>query len=109
MHGTIWTNVEPGVPDISITINHVDDVQSGLTKLGDEKLTVVCAPDYRVGGQPLEEPEQLPHADLIHIPGRPACWDRAANIFGLADMPLSGGCQTNSSNLALELASNGLG
>ena len=109
VHGTIWTDVDPNVSDISIIISHVDDVAEGLTRLWADKLTVVCAPNYCVAGQPMKDPYQLSSAQLIHILGRPAYWEKVAAEFGLGDLNQKEGPRTNVSNLALELASKSLG
>ncbi|WP_171235820.1 LysR substrate-binding domain-containing protein [Ruegeria sp. HKCCA6837] len=109
VHGTIWTDVDPNVSDISITINHIDDASEGLERLWVEKLTVVCAPSYTVGNQPLNDLQQLHDAQLIHILGRSAYWDKVAAEFGLENLGQNEGPRTNVSNLALELASKSLG
>ncbi|NOD64620.1 MULTISPECIES: LysR substrate-binding domain-containing protein [unclassified Ruegeria] len=109
VHGTIWTDVDPNVSDISITINHRDDASESLTRLWAEKLTVVCAPGYTVGDQPLTDPQQLHDAQLIHILGRSAYWEKVAANFGLEDLDQKEGPRSNSSNLALELAAKSLG
>ena len=49
-HGSVWTDVEPKVSDISITYNHQDDVASDAEKFRDEKLALVCTPDFLVDG-----------------------------------------------------------
>ncbi len=104
IHGTIWSDVEADVSDISITMNHEDDVQEGLTRLWVDKLTVVCAPEFTVGSEPLSDPQQLADARLIHILGRSAYWEKVSTHFGLSDLNQKEGARTNSSNLALELA-----
>lgn len=109
IHGTIWTDVEANVSDISITINHVDDVIDGMTQLWTEKLSVVCAPGFLVRGEPLQDPKQLDDAQVIHILGRPAYWEKIAAHLGLQDLNQKDGQRTNSSNLALELATKSLG
>lgn len=109
MHGTVWTDVEENVSDISITINHMDDVTSDMVRLWEDKLTVVCAPDYTIDGHAITRPEQLFNAELIHILGRPAFWELIAKQLGWPDLNLKGGLRTNASNLALELAAKGLG
>ncbi|MBY6141163.1 LysR family transcriptional regulator [Leisingera daeponensis] len=109
IHSTIWVDVETNVSDISITINHVDDVMGPAVKLWDEKLALVCAPDFQVAGEVLTRPEQLVQAKLIHILGRPIYWEKIAKHYGLAGIELKGGLQTNSSNMGLEFAANGLG
>ncbi|MEM1004120.1 MAG: LysR substrate-binding domain-containing protein [Pseudomonadota bacterium] len=110
VHGTVWTDVEPNVSDISITINHVDDVSQDTRRLWVEKLTVLCAPGFTVNDAPLTAPVQLQDAPLIHILGRPAYWERVAAYFGLAtDLNQKDGPSTNVSNLAMEMATRALG
>lgn len=109
VHGTVWTDVEANVSDISVTINHIDDVTQDAQRLWSEKLSVVCAPDFCVNGAPLRDPRQLQDAALIHILGRPAYWELIARHFGLGDLNQKGGPRTNVSNLALEMAAKSLG
>ncbi len=109
IHSTIWVDVETNVSDISITINHVDDVMGPAVKLWDEKLALVCSQDYRVGGEALTRPGQLADAKLIHILGRPIYWEKIAKHYGLTGVEHKGGLQTNSSNMGLEFAVNALG
>jgi LysR family glycine cleavage system transcriptional activator len=109
LHSTVWVDVEDNVSDISITIEHEDDVDSGQVQLWPEKLALACAPGYRVAGAALSDPAQLHEARLIHILGRPVYWEMAAKVLGEKTLELRGGFQTNSSNTALELAVNGLG
>lgn len=109
VHGTVWTDVENSVSDVSITIHHVDEATAGMKRLWEEKLTVVCAPGFTVNGKPLRDPEQLRHARLIHILGRPAYWELVGKYFDLTDLNLNEGQRTNASNLAMELAVRSLG
>jgi len=109
VHGTVWTDVEPKISDISITINHLDDVNGDAVKLWNEKLSLVCAPSYQVCGVALSDPVQLDDANLIHILGRPVYWELIAKHFGLGKLGLKAGFQTNISNLALEMAVKNIG
>ncbi|MGR3614647.1 MAG: LysR substrate-binding domain-containing protein [Paracoccaceae bacterium] len=109
LHSTVWSDVEENVSDISITINHVEDVDRGMVRLWDEKLALACAADYQVNGAPLSDPQHLRQARLIHILGRPIYWERVAQCLGVDVLELKGGFQSNSSNAALVLAAHGLG
>ena len=109
VHGTIWTDVEENVSDISISINHVDDITPDLTRLWAEDLTVLCAPDYQVNGEPVTRPEQLYDAGLIHILGRLEYWKLMTRALDLAEIDLNSGPSTSATNLALEMAVKGLG
>ncbi|WP_299641113.1 LysR substrate-binding domain-containing protein [uncultured Ruegeria sp.] len=109
IHGTVWADVEQNVSDISLTINHIDDVTPGTQQLWVEKLALVCAPGFLVDGIPLTDPKQLQNAPLIHILGRPSYWEHAARHFGLSDLSQKDGLRTNASNLAMEMAAKSLG
>ncbi|WP_406649596.1 LysR substrate-binding domain-containing protein [Aliisedimentitalea scapharcae] len=109
LHSTVWADVEENVSDISITINHVEDVGRDQVQLWDETLALACAPEYRVGGKPLREPAQLLEAKLIHILGRPIYWEKVSKALGVEISSQNNGFHTNSSNTALELAASGVG
>ncbi len=109
VHGTIWTDVEPKVADIRITIDHQENAPTEAQPMWVEKLTIVCAPDYQVQGSPIATPQDLLNANLIHILGRPIYWQKIIDLFDLKGMHIEGGLQTNASNVALEFASQGLG
>jgi LysR family glycine cleavage system transcriptional activator len=109
VHGTIWTDVEENVSDISISINHVDDVAPDLTRLWAEDLTVLCSPDYLVNGEVVTRPEQLYDAGLIYILGRLEYWKLMTRALDLAEIDLNAGPSTSATNLALEMAVQGLG
>ncbi|CUH89244.1 Gcv operon activator [Phaeobacter sp. CECT 5382] len=109
LHGTVWTDVQDAVSDISITICHRDDVPADRQSLWDERLTIVCATDYRVKGARLERCQQLADADLIHVLGRPAYWDLVLAQLGITGLDLNCGQRSNVTNLSLALACQGLG
>ncbi|MEY8841360.1 LysR substrate-binding domain-containing protein [Cribrihabitans sp. XS_ASV171] len=109
VHGTVWSDVEPDVSDISVTIDHEDELPAGAIRLWPERLAVVCAPGYRVDGAPLNDPMQLRQAKLLHILGRLVYWEKVAGAFGLEPLDLTGGFQTDLTTLAIEMAAQGLG
>lgn len=109
VHGTVWTDVDEDVSDISITMNHIDEVPDGAVQLWHEKLSFVCAPDFEVEGEPLSDPAQIPSARRIQVLGRPVYWELIAKNFGLPPLEASGRHQTDVSTLALELAAQGIG
>jgi LysR family glycine cleavage system transcriptional activator len=83
-----------------------EDAPEGFKRLWRDKLTVVCAPDYTVNGKPIKVAEDMRGAALIHVLGRTAYWQSFADHFGLTNWNLASGAQTNSLNVALELAAN---
>ncbi|GGH28461.1 transcriptional regulator, LysR family [Cribrihabitans marinus] len=109
VHGTVWSDVEADVADVSITVCHEDELPADATRLWADRLAVICAPDFRVRGAALSDPAQLPEADLIRILGRLDYWDRVARHFGLPRLAMPGGLQTDVTALAIEWAAQGLG
>lgn len=109
VHGTIWDDVAERVSDISITVRHDSEATPELRKLWDDRLTVVCAPGFKAGAEPLTQPEQLLEAELIHILGRPVYWKLVSSQFQLAELEARSGTKTNSSDIAIEMVANGLG
>lgn len=109
VHGTIWTDVDDKVSDVSISINHIEDITPDMTRLWPEELTVVCAPGFQVNGEALTDPSQLENAELIHILGRLEYWKLVLNQLELKDSGAAAGPRTSATNLALELAAEGLG
>lgn len=109
IHGKIWADDEAKVSDITLVSARKEDAPKGANLLWREKLTVVCAPDYQINGQIISAPEQLREAQLIHVLGRTAYWQSFAEHFSLADWNVASGSQTNSLNVALELAASGRG
>nr|WP_286193341.1 LysR substrate-binding domain-containing protein [Boseongicola sp. H5] len=109
LNGTVWGDRIGEVADLTVAIKPRDEVLPGDALLAPERLTVVCAPGYTVAGEVLCRPGQLKGAGLIHILTRQDCWGAVAAGLDLDDLDLHGGVRSNSSNVALELAANGLG
>ena len=109
IHGKIHSEDEVKVADIKLVGARSEDVPEHSDRLWREKLTVVCATDYMVDDLPLSDPEDMRNAQLIHVLGRPLYWQQFAELFGLEDWGVTGGTQTNSLNVALELAAKGMG
>jgi len=113
LHGTIWTDVDENVSDISISVVHVDKITPDLITLWTEYLTVLCAPDYRVDGEPMTHASQLTKTNQIQVLGRSEYWElvmQALNLDGTACPASSISISSSSStNLALEMAARGLG
>ena len=109
VHGTVWADVDQDVSDISITMNHVDDIPHEAVQLWAERLVLVCAPGFEVEGEVLSRPDQLPQAQRIQVLGRPIYWELIAKHFGVSPLMAAGQHQTDVSTLALELAAEGMG
>lgn len=109
LHGTIWGDLEDEVSDLSITLKHNETMQAGETRLFHDQLCVVCAPTYEVNGKPITAPEDLTHARLIQILARQDCWKSIAAALELESLEFEGALKSNSSNIGLEMAANGMG
>ncbi len=109
IHGNIWSHEDPCVADINLISERNEDALEGVKRLWREKLTVVCAPNYKVNGKSIKVAEDMRDARLIHMLGRTSYWQAFADHFGLSNWNLASGAQTNSVNVALELTANGQG
>lgn len=109
IHGTVWSDVEENVSDISISVCHQDAIAPDMIPLWPETLMLVCAPDYRIDGAPISDPEDLRRARLIQILGRLEYWTLVLDDLGVQGVDLRAGLRTSGSNLALELAVQKLG
>lgn len=109
IHGTIWNDVEPEIADIRLTSERHDNEPHDARILWREKLAIVCAPDFQISNMPVKNASDIKAQNLINILGRSIYWQSFTNLFDIEDLSLSSGPQTNSVNVAMELAANGRG
>lgn len=109
IHGNIWSDKDSNVADIKLVSERNENAPDGFERLWRDKLTVVCAPNYTVKGRPIKAAEDMRDARLIHLLGRSVYWQAFVDHFGLSNWNLASGAQTNSLNIALELAATGQG
>tara|TARA_B100000767_G_scaffold209626_1_gene196602 strand:+ start:1612 stop:2490 length:879 start_codon:yes stop_codon:yes gene_type:complete len=109
IHGNIWSDEDSNVADIKLVSERNENAPDGFERLWRDKLTVVCAPNYTVKGRPIKAAEDMRDARLIHLLGRSVYWQAFVDHFGLSNWNLASGAQTNSLNIALELAATGQG
>lgn len=109
IHGNIWSDEDSNVTDIKLVSERNENAPDGFERLWRDKLTVVCAPNYTVKGRPIKAAEDMRDARLIHLLGRSVYWQVFVDHFGLSNWNLASGAQTNSLNIALELAATGQG
>jgi LysR family glycine cleavage system transcriptional activator len=107
--GEIWPDDDDHAADIKLINARTEAAPPDSEKLWSESLAVVCAPAYVTDRGPLREPADLCHARLIHVLGRTAYWQQLADRFGLTNWTMASRTQTNSLNVALELAIGGQG
>lgn len=108
VHATIWSETGDQIADLRITPRHVSQPLVGRS-LGEEELVMVCPPSFLAGPDPLTRPADLARRPLIHVLGRQEHWEAFAQHHGLSGLPVARGLKTDSSNVALEMASAGLG
>lgn len=106
VHGTVWESPGEPVADLAITINRDDEVPEGAKRLWRERLTLVCAPGF--AGR-ISTPEDVVALPKIFVLARQEYWTLMASALTLAPFDLDRGHRTNATNIALEMAANGLG
>ena len=106
VHGTVWESPGEPVADLSITINRDDEVPEGARRLWRERLTLVCAP--AIAGR-IVTPEDTAALPKIFVLARQEYWTIMAQALSLSHFDLDRGYRTNATNIALEMAANGLG
>ena len=109
IHGTVWSDTSERIADLSICVFHDDQVTEPATKLRDETLAMVCAPALLEGPEGLRGPQDVARFGLIHVLGRQEFWPIFARTYGVTNLNLEGGLKTDATNVALELAAQGLG
>jgi LysR family transcriptional regulator, glycine cleavage system transcriptional activator len=109
IHGTIWSDTSEQIADLCICIWHEDQVSEPATKLRDETLAMICAPSLLDDPDGLRSPQDVARFGLIHVLGRQEFWHVFAQTYGVSNLNLEGGLKTDASNIALELAVQGLG
>jgi DNA-binding transcriptional LysR family regulator len=108
VHATIWAETTEQIVDLRIIPRHVSQPLVGRS-LGEERLVMVCRPDFLTGPDAMTSPADVQRKGLIHILGRQELWEAFARCHRLQGLPLVQGLKTDSSNVALEMAIAGLG
>lgn len=108
VHATIWAETTEQIVDLRIIPRHVSQPLLGQS-LGEERLVMVCRPDFLTGPDAMTSPADVHRKGLIHILGRQELWETFARYHHIQDLPLVQGLKTDSSNVALEMAIAGLG
>jgi LysR family transcriptional regulator, glycine cleavage system transcriptional activator len=111
IHGTVWETGEDPIADLTISVCRHDEVPPGARRLWPETLSLVCAPALADRCRHLADLATLPR---VLVSGRQEYWSLladAGNDPALGQVDLASGAQfrSNSSNVALELAVQGLG
>jgi len=109
LHGTIWEDVGEHVAHITISIRREDDRLLGMTRLWDDRLTLLCAPRFLKGPNAIVAPQDILKHDWIFVLGRQEYWHSMGAALGIDIAGYDKGLSTNASNVALELAAGGAG
>lgn len=109
VHGTIWSEDDDMVSDISITMEDTNEAMPLAHKLWQEEISLVCAPDFKVRGEALERVDQLSDCRLLVALSRYAFWEQFAAALQYDASQIMDIVQTNVNGFALEMATNGLG
>lgn len=108
VHATIWAEKSDAVADVRIVPRNDEQPLVGQS-LGRERLAMVCAPELLQGEMALRTPADITRMNLIHVLGREDHWEDFGKHHGIADLHHMVGHKADSSNVALEMATVGLG
>ncbi|MFN3994497.1 MAG: LysR substrate-binding domain-containing protein [Tabrizicola flagellatus] len=108
VHATIWAEPGEQIADLRITPRQLGEQVLGAP-LQQERLVMVCPPEFLSGPDAMKAPADVARKGMIHVLGRSDHWEAFARHHGLTDLPLARGPKTDSSNVALEMAVAGLG
>lgn len=107
VQGTIWDNPEDrGNADLIISMCRHDEVPRGGHRILQETMSLLCAPDIARGIASLPDLLALPR---IVVLGRQEFWTAFEPEFGTDLLGTGTAIRTNATNIALELASSGIG
>jgi len=106
VHGTVWESPRDPIADLTITLERDDEPPSEGLRLWSERLSLVCAPGV---ARSIKSPGDLEAVAKILVLGRQEYWSVFAEALGIERLDLDKGLKTNASNIALEMAANGLG
>lgn len=108
VHATIWAEKSDAVADIRI-VPRSDDQQLVGHSLGRERLAMVCSPSFLVGDNAIHHVADIAKLGLIHVLGREDHWEDFGRHHGIGHLHLLNGHRADSSNVALEMATAGMG
>lgn len=104
VQGTVWDTPEGA--DLMIAMHREGETPPGFETLWPERLMLACAPTLARG---LAAPRDLAAQPRIAVAGRPEYWALMAEALDLPPPATTPILRSNSTNVALELAVQGLG
>jgi len=109
LHGTIWEERAEQIADFVITIRRYDNVPEGAQQLWQDRLVLLCPPQFIEGPNGIRAPQDLVKANWISVHGRQELWQDMGTALGFDASANDKRLSTNSTNIALELAASGAG
>ena len=106
VHATVWDSPGDDIADISISIHRDGETPENATRLWNETLSLVAAPELAAR---LTKPIDLLNTQRIGIAGRHDVWATMFDALSLTEPDTGPKLRTNSTNVALELAASGAG
>lgn len=109
LHGTIWEERTEQIADFVISVRRYDNRPDGAAQLWEDRLVLLCPPQFLSGRDALTAPQDVLKANWISVHGRQELWQDMATALGIDASGNDKRLSTNSTNIALELAANGAG
>lgn len=109
LQGTVWEDPNDQKSDLVISIRRFDARPSSSMLLWEDELVLVCAPELLTGPDAIRSAEDTRGHEWIFVLGRQECWHAIAEGLGLDEDSHDKRLTTNSTNIALELATQGAG
>ncbi|ODT84081.1 MAG: hypothetical protein ABS76_00815 [Pelagibacterium sp. SCN 64-44] len=108
-NGTIWTDPNIELADLSILALDRAHAPPGARQLGQERLMLLCDPASARSAGPKPSADWANAARLIYVQGRTQFLDRWAKSAGIALAPHQAPMKTDNAAAAMEVAANGGG
>lgn len=106
VHGTVWDHGADEIADVVVSVYREDEAPPGCERLWRERLVLLCPPPMARG---LRAPGDALSLPRVEVSGRQEYWHLFAARLGIAEVPRGPAARTNSSNISLALAAEGLG
>ncbi len=106
VHATVWETPGHPVSDLAITINRTTEAPPGAQALWRERLVLLAGPQRAAA---IETAADIVAHPKIFVLARQDYWTTMAAALAIPRVDPDRGHRTNSTNVALEMAANGLG
>lgn len=106
IYGSLWGEPEGISADLVVSMNRADEIPRGAELMLRDTLSLLCAPEVATTIDRLEDLQQLPR---IIVLGRQEYWTAFHPSLGDMSNQDATAFRTNATNIALEMAANGIG